>query len=372
MDRLILRYSWDSKMEQFDNIKNTDDDRREIELVRISETEKNVFATSGSSTVSKETILPLREMQQISSIKRPSGAQRRRMKREKIKLLSLMTEVLTKTGTTHQCPPLPVTQVQVVAPIENISAPGSEFIKQKDAVLETERISPEDNILEQSRKEIVTVDLETEEGEFRKNRTEVYQPIEIKLEPETSFLRVIERNSFKGGGMTYVELDQLRVIIMNEIHKIISGPLPRFGYVRLVDGVIKTDCLDEFTRDWLSSQISRISQLLGGHSLKVTDPSQRKKYIRAGTWIFGRPEEPETILRLIKNQNPNLDVSSWEVIHSDKKNETLGDQKGYKLELAIPEESVVNVETLGYKICFGFGQISLKLMGSIYHGVKIE
>ncbi|KAI5697871.1 hypothetical protein M8J75_016635 [Diaphorina citri] len=155
----------------------------------------------------------------------------------------------------------------------------------------------------------------------------------------------------------------LKRYIYEEVLKTPKGStIPSFVRNGHEKGALVVICRDEFARNWLVDKVKGIPTALSIH-VKVGNYRdiiiEHKAVFMVSTdtlAVLGKTE-PKEIMSLVGFQNPTLDPDTMSIMSVQK------DEKGLTLVVSLDDESLKEIQELGYKINLGLEMISIRVRG---------
>ncbi|XP_065362003.1 BEACH domain-containing protein lvsA-like [Calliphora vicina] len=148
---------------------------------------------------------------------------------------------------------------------------------------------------------------------------------------------------------------KLTELVMEHVFANRTGTAPRFDSGEIHRGYRVIKCMDEFSKDFLSKCIAKISGAWEGLSLKLIPAQEIPMRPRARIWLPKMATDAHKLVECLKLQNPDIHMDDWSIIRTEQ-----GD--GHTcLILAITESGSVELEKAGFKLFFGVRDAKVKV-----------
>ncbi|XP_065355994.1 putative mediator of RNA polymerase II transcription subunit 26 [Calliphora vicina] len=97
-----------------------------------------------------------------------------------------------------------------------------------------------------------------------------------------------------------------------------TGTAPRFDSGEIHRGYRVIKCMDEFSKDFLSKCIAKISGALEGLSLKQIPAQEIPMRPRARIWLPKMATDAHKLVECLKLQNPDIHTDDWSIIRTEQ------------------------------------------------------
>ncbi|XP_023312080.1 uncharacterized protein LOC111692351 [Anoplophora glabripennis] len=129
-----------------------------------------------------------------------------------------------------------------------------------------------------------------------------------------------------------------------------EGTRPRFLECRRRGGTLAITAFNEESLQWLKTTTASLVPWEGAR-LSAVEPRDLPKFTKFIVWIPGHPDEPETIMRRLENQNGELRTGAWRLINRKV------EEKGQTLVLSVDEMSVKVLQKEGFRPFLNFTRV---------------
>lgn len=162
---------------------------------------------------------------------------------------------------------------------------------------------------------------------------------------------VVQANSAEDN-LNDLQVTAIQKRILQLISEKAGPPYPAFSGVEHLDGCLSLLCDDKATSDWLKSIICDVKPWEGAE-LKVED-EENDFVVFSACFPKSAFETTETILKLVKEQNSNINSSEWKVL----KRTNEGGDTHLILSLTLNDDLDI-LYNQDYKVNFAFGKVQL-------------
>lgn len=286
------------------------------EVSKGADSTEDMETTPGPSDISKGTCGEKTGESMDLPYKRPSGAQKKKLRRE----------AKIKAGT---------------------------WLEKKPAQLNKKEVVP------------------GKESGFKRTRSDSSTPTSQKSAPKRARKPPGQTASYSGAlkGISLaviqrrhpdVTLDQAQSDLIQEklleaVDKTPSGSTnpPQFDGTWFSAGVLRINCTNEHTKKWLSATVASLGNIWEGADLTVVESKDLPKRPKVIVWIPGNPEL-EAVKTRMGVQNPGLQVGDWHLLSKKKEKE------GVLLAFSVNEVDHQYLEAHQMKAHYGLQMVTFR------------
>jgi len=183
---------------------------------------------------------------------------------------------------------------------------------------------------------------ETQTGIYKKAATGIKMAVIHRRHPETK--------------LDQTQVDTVKIKLLNAVDRTPLGETPpQFLYSIFAQGILWITCANEHSKDWLMRTISEPGELWEGAELKVVDSKDLPKRPRVLVRIPDTSEVTAVMTRL-RIQNPELNTTDWFIMSR----KVTGREQ--TLALSIDPDSFKALSRLNFKAFLGLGRITFRIL----------
>ncbi|XP_037939251.1 uncharacterized protein LOC119672301 [Teleopsis dalmanni] len=134
------------------------------------------------------------------------------------------------------------------------------------------------------------------------------------------------------------------------------GSVPSFDCADIVRGHRVIRCDDEYSRNFFSKAITKISENWDGLRLKLISAAEIPSRPRARVWLPKNLGPPDLILQQLKLQNPEIQMEDWSVLKTEEPQ-----KHSQSYLLLINEECLPVIEANDCKLRYGIRKAKIKI-----------
>ena len=140
---------------------------------------------------------------------------------------------------------------------------------------------------------------------------------------------------------------------------LLDGPPLRFEQSGVVQGSFRVSCGDQESLNWLKKTVPTIPKQegIGFQCLPVSELQKLQNLKKATVWIPGKPSKPTQVLDRLAKQNPGLETDKWRIFHAGSKEGS----SGQLLVLGLTEPSLVVLERLEFRPYFELSRLTFEV-----------
>ncbi|KAM8702584.1 hypothetical protein ACLKA7_001920 [Drosophila subpalustris] len=151
------------------------------------------------------------------------------------------------------------------------------------------------------------------------------------------------------------ELSRVQEAILDVIRTQRQGAIkPYFTGCTFRPGWLLISCANKETADWLKATVPELKPWTGAKMELVAEANMPKPQVYIGYFPKTEKYSNEDILQLLEGQNRALRIGDWRILNRVDRG------KQIELTFSVDPLSDEQLQSVGYRLCYGFGQVHIR------------